>query len=108
MPVEHPDELLGMLHTDEFGVGVEIGGSGSTFMVCGILDREHIAVLGETSEINTGRPILHCRSIDVGDVEQGMSAVVNGVTYRIVDIQPDGTGVTDLALHLDPDADSNG
>lgn len=59
-----------------------------------IFDEQYIDVLGAES----GQPAATCESAMVEDVEQDDDMQVNGRTFRIIGVQPDGTGVTVLRL----------
>ena len=59
-----------------------------------IFDEQYIDVLGTES----GQPAATCESALVEDVEQDDELQLNGRTFRIIGVQPDGTGVTVLRL----------
>lgn len=59
-----------------------------------IFDESYVDVLGAES----GQPAATCESALVEDVEQDDELQLNGRTFRIIGVQPDGTGVTVLRL----------
>lgn len=99
-------EDLTMFFTD-FGV-YATPSVGAPFMV--IFDRAHIEALG--GDISGTQPIALAASADVSAlIAQTSTIVIAGadhhppragdVTYLIVDVQPDGTGMTTLQLRED-------
>lgn len=85
---------------DDFGVAVRITPTvGMRYALTGIFDiayYEYDDVSGVGLE---GRqPRLVCRSSDLHDPQHGDQVEVDGTTYRITNIRPDGTGVTELWL----------
>ena len=59
-----------------------------------IFDEQYIDVEG----VESSQPAATCQSADVADVEQDDALTVQGREFRIIGIQPDGTGVTVLRL----------
>lgn len=85
---------------DDFGVAVRITpGVGMRYALTGIFDiayYEYDDVSGVGIE---GRqPRLVCRSSDLRNPQHGDQVEVDGTTYRITNVRPDGTGVTELWL----------
>jgi hypothetical protein len=64
--------------------------------VAGIFDNEYADALG----LATRQPRFMLKSSDAASVTQASVLVVEGSTYRVRSIEPDGTGVTLLALEL--------
>ena len=95
------DEDLGaMLTDDEFGY--EVTYTKATGGTCnGIFDNEHITVeVGEEgAPVSEQKPTVLIRASDLdSDPAQGDSLTINGNTYSVFDIQPDGTGAILLIL----------
>jgi len=44
------------------------------------------------------QPIFTCASVDLSGVQVGQAATVQSIAYRIVGIEPDGTGVSVVRL----------
>lgn len=64
--------------------------------VAGIFDNDYADALG----LATRQPRFMLRSSDASAATQSSVLVVEGSTYRVRSIEPDGTGVTTLALEL--------
>lgn len=43
-------------------------------------------------------PQLHVKEVDVPNIAQGNSVLINVVTYKVASMEPDGTGITVLQL----------
>ena len=83
------------------------GGTAKTIQI--ILNEEYIDV-GDEVSIESNQPMAYCRSIDVLDAVFGNTLAVSAIldiegnvisaaqNYNIVDVQPDGTGITILIL----------
>ena len=66
--------------------------------ITAIFDNEYAGFSGLGVGIDSNEPILTCKSADVSTAVQGTAAVVGGVTYAVVGVEPDGTGITTLRL----------
>lgn len=103
MPVESDDDRAIFLNSDEFGdsaVYTKAAGGSATFT--GIFDAPHTAIdIGDVS-ISDRRPTFLCRTADipVGAVGGGGgdTLLVDGTTYRVVELEPDGQGMTRIVL----------
>lgn len=51
--------------------------------------------------VSSASPAAHCKSADVVGVKANDALAIDGSTYRIAEIQPDGTGMTTLILSRD-------
>lgn len=67
---------------------------GSSFPV--IFDKAYAPALGNMVE-STG-PVCQAKTADVSAVVQGTSITIASVSYKVREVQPDGTGVTILFL----------
>ena len=73
------------------------GGSASTVNV--IFNDDYLAIPGGMMvEVEGSTPVAVVRSSDVSNVAQGDAVVINSVTYSVVGVRPDGTGITELAI----------
>ena len=103
MPVESEADRASFLNSDEFGDGATytpVTGSPATFT--GIFDAPHTAIdIGEIS-VSDRRPTFLCRASDVPAGAKGGNAgdtlLVDGTTYRVIDLEPDGQGMTRIVL----------
>ena len=97
MAVESAADRLAFLSSDEFGVAATIG----TATVYGIFDDAFESVVIATGEVTMTAPRFLCRTADVTSVAQGTAVTIGGVAYKVINIEPDGTGMTALALSKD-------
>ncbi len=90
MSVETATDRAAMLA--DFGVTVVYG----AYTFTGIYDKAYV----ETAGIADYRPTVTCRSSDVtgASVAAGGAITVDGTSYTVVIIEPDGTGFTTLVL----------
>ena len=75
---------------EDFGVNAYIEGR----QIKGIFENRYIDDLN----IAGVAPVMDCESKHVETVKTRDVAVIDGTTYRVVGIQPDGTGITTLIL----------
>lgn len=81
----------------DFGIPATIQGIASP--VTGIFDDRFKMVDDLGQEVESALPMFFCRTTDVPNVLHGATCTVNGVTYTIMSVEPDGTGFTRLTLH---------
>lgn len=97
MPVETADDRLILLN--DFGFDVTYTHNGQSSAIKGILDNEFEEVeLGGSVPFAVQKPRLHCRTIDVSDAVNGDTMQIEGITYYIRVVMPDGTGMTEIQL----------
>ena len=102
MAVENAEDRLAFLDPDEFGVEAAYtpvsGGAART--VSGIFDAAAQAIdLGLSLQVASTGPQFLVRTADLtGNGQQGDQFVIAGVTYKAVDVSPDGTGMTTVKL----------
>jgi len=95
--VETADDRLIML--SDFGVDCTYtpsGGSPSTIKT--IFLNEYYSVDAGTVGMEMSQPIAVIRTADAPNVAHNDTFVVNSVTYKSVNVRPDGTGMTEVAL----------
>lgn len=92
MAVETDADRLAFYDTNDFGVTATVGVNS----VDGIFDNEYITAFDTTGT----QPVFHCRSSDVSlySIARGTTLVINGTTYTVQNIEPDGTGMSKLVL----------
>ncbi len=67
---------------------------------CGIFDADHETVeMGDYGEISTVHPVLDCPQSYVSDVVAGDELEIDGVRFRVIDVQPHDAGWVWLILH---------
>lgn len=103
MTVETDTELISMLL--DFGDDI-IFSPGSTYpsrndntaTIKGIFDNEYFEIAGQDNPARSSQPTLVCKSSDVNSAERN-SMVERGIdVYKVVGVEPDGTGITLLLL----------
>lgn len=85
--------------TDDFAVSATYtpqGGSAST--ITGIFDNEYQMIDAGSVGVSGATPVFECATASVSSAAPGDSLVIAAVTYLIVEVMPDGTGVTALVL----------
>ncbi len=99
MALETAQDLAGFFDTDAHGetATITINGSGSSISV--IFNNEYFGIAPDIGvEIESTSPVVTGRSSDMTNVENGDTITISGVTYNIVNVQPDGQGITQLIL----------
>jgi len=92
MTVESAADRLVLL--EDFGVTASFGFGDVT----GIFNAPHEMLEGGAVEIDGEAPTLLCRSADIASAGSGDSVTIEGATYEVYSVQPDGTGMTLLEL----------
>lgn len=87
------DDVSAFFRTDEFAVAALLDGA----PVVGLFDNEYQQVL---AGIGTMGPAFSMPTAAAGAAVQGSMLVVEGATYRVRNVEPDGNGVTILPLEL--------
>ena len=98
MALETAQDLENYFDTETHGTTatVTINGTGSSISV--IINKEYFAIAGESVDVDGTQPVVTCRSSDVTGIDTADTITIDSVTYNIVNIQPDGTGITVLIL----------
>lgn len=97
MSVETDADRLTLL--DDFGVSIGLASGSPQTEIIGIFDNEYYEMgIGDTA-YSTTQPKVTVRTSDISNVGQGDIVIVEGTTYTVSDIQPDGTGISILRLH---------
>lgn len=103
MPAESAADRSAFLSTDDFGDEAAYTPSGgSPVMLTGILNSPHLNVQLNDVPVSDSAPTFLCRSADLPNGARGGDAgdtlAIGSTTYRVTDLQPDGTGMTLLTL----------
>lgn len=101
MPVETDADRALFVDTDAFGATAVWTSAGGSVSLAAIFDADY--QLLSTPFLDGGAegssPQIQCRSGDLpADHAQGDHVAIGGVTYRAVEIKPDGTGMTIVRL----------
>jgi hypothetical protein len=94
MPIESDSDRLMMLEV----MGESILYDGSA--INAIFDAEYYTVQDGEFETESSTPGIMCRTSDVPTAKHGDVVVRAGVTYDVVNVKPDGTGMTEMELVL--------
>lgn len=89
------EDLAQFLDTDDFAVAATYNGSTT---VNGILDQEYYEVGVGDAGVESSQPVFLCRTADVPAAAHGDTLLIDAITYKVRGVQPDGTGLTRLAL----------
>lgn len=63
-----------------------------------IFDADYVELVGVEARIDSNKPMAIGRTSDLTDVERGTMIQRGSDEYKVVDVQPDGTGMTLLEL----------
>jgi len=106
MPAPEWEDLDAFLDEDEFAVPVTVTRQdGAVLTFSGIYEDQYLdAQLGEY-RMDSERPRVWCRQVDVPGVTRGDTCTVGATTYDVMtEPQGDGTGMAMLDLAVRPDA----
>ena len=73
--------------------------AGSTATITALLRKEYLEVKVEgVVGVENNAQLAFVRTWDVPSIQQGDALVISGATYTVVEVMPDGEGMTDLRL----------
>lgn len=100
MPFELVDEFF---DTGDFAVvATYTPAGGSPVSIKVVFDSPFAITELEGIQYQNTDPVAHCRTVDVANATEEATLVIEGVTYKVKEVQPDGGGVTNLVLSKDP------
>ncbi len=85
------------LNSDEFGVDVTY----NTVTIQGIFDDEFSSAVQGEMGIESTVPQVLLKTADVPNVAHNETMTINSIVYKVIGIQPDGTGMTLILLSED-------
>lgn len=85
-------ELAEFFDTEDFAVAATIPG-GRKLLV--LFD----ALYTDALNVDSASPAAFCTSADAAGLGLDDQITIDGTTYRIIGVQPDGAGITTLRLH---------
>jgi len=95
--VETADDRLVML--TDFGVECSYTPEGgATSVIRCILLNDYYSVESGSVAVEVNQPIAVIRTADAPSIAHGDSMVISAVTYKVVNIRPDGTGISEIVL----------
>lgn len=95
------EELDIYFSTDFFGrtATYTAQGTGETPQtITGIFDKQYIDEAGVAIGVEGNTPVFETKTTSVSSASQGDTLVVGSTTYKVVNVQEDGNGVTMLIL----------
>lgn len=92
-------DLDAILNPKEFGEEIIIVSSiGVSRQVFGIFDEEYEVINIESNSIEGTNPIVTIKSADAADLSRRDKVKVRLKSFSVLEIKPDGTGLTTLVL----------
>lgn len=88
------EDLDIFFHIDEHAIQAVLPESGA--VITGIFDRPFTDAL----DVQGFSPSITCRSADVVDLRRGRLIEIQETLYKVVAIEPDGTGISRVQLEL--------
>jgi hypothetical protein len=88
------EDLTVFFNPADFAVAALYNGA---ITVNGIFYAEYVEALGANVVAGTG-PVFQCAAADLPAIAQGDTLVIGATTYKVVGIEPDGTGLLLLKL----------
>jgi hypothetical protein len=97
MPVETAGDRLVMLN--DFGVNCTYTpDGGASIVIKTILLNDYYAVDSGSVAVEMNQPIAVIRTADAAAISHNDTMVIESITYRVVNIRPDGTGISEIQL----------
>ena len=98
--VESATDLSDFFDADVFALATNYTVTGDrAAKVNGVFGEGHIAVnVGGQVQVANAAPQFQCATSDVSSADKGDAITVNSAAYTVVEVHPDGTGVTTLIL----------
>lgn len=87
------EDMSAYFRTADFGTAAVYSGSGAT--INGVLDAEYLEPMGR---VQASTPVFACATADVASATHGQTLTIGATVYKIVGVEPDGTGMTVLRL----------
>lgn len=93
------EELAEFFALDEFAQAATYTPSGGSASAINLIFRNEFFAVDEGSlTVETVQPVVTVQTSAVPSVAHGDTIATGGVTYNVIGIRPDGTGVTEIAL----------
>jgi hypothetical protein len=91
-------DLGGMMNESEFGVPVTVGTGTAARVTAGIFDAGYLEA--SNGQVQSVGPALWMETADVAGVAMFSPLSIGTANFRVVGIEPDGTGITVLRLEI--------
>jgi len=85
----------------DFAIDAVLARQSGTVSVCRVIfDNNYLTLLGtvDFAGVASSEPGAVCKSSDVAGARHGDTLTVNGATYAVIGVEPDGSGITILRL----------
>lgn len=91
-------DLAVFLNADEFAVTADLGEGADPRHIPVLVGESPALAEGPAAAVRTATREATCRSADVGGAKVGDTLFIGETQYRIIDMQPDGAGLTTMIL----------
>tara|TARA_R110000803_G_scaffold96314_2_gene164440 strand:- start:486 stop:794 length:309 start_codon:yes stop_codon:yes gene_type:complete len=99
MPNYFASDLDVFFDTDTHGIDcVFTPSGGSATTIKGIFNNEYYAMGGGEVDVESSQPVFYSKASNLSSASHGDSMVINSVTYKIINIRPDETGMIEVVL----------
>ena len=100
MAVESDTERAIFFDSDDFASSATFTdvSAGTSSTIKGIFDKESVEQAVREAGLIEEVPVFTCKTSDVSDATFNDTLAIDGTTYYIKEILPDGTGVTRITL----------
>jgi hypothetical protein len=99
MPNYFASDFDTFFDTDTHGINcVYTPSGGSATTIVGIFNNEYYAMPGGEVDIESSQPVFYTKSSNLSNATHGETMVINSITYKIINVRPDETGLTEVAL----------
>lgn len=88
------EDLRAFISTNDFAVSAVYNGVSIDVIFEAAYFEENMGSVG----FQGSAPMVTALTIDVPNAAHGETLVINGVTYKVASVEPDGTGITVLRL----------
>lgn len=72
--------------------------SGTEKTIKAIYDNDYISSMMEGIIVENANPRIIAKTSDIANARIGDTIVVNGITFNVINVRPDGTGITTIEL----------
>jgi len=84
---------------DDFAVeAIYTNEAGDKTTIYVIFDDAHSSTVAGGVEYENTAPMAKCKTADVSDANHSCTLEIDSVTYKVIETQPDGSGITTLIL----------
>ena len=93
------EEMAEFFALDEFAQAATFTPSGGSGVAISIIFRNEFYAVDEGSvAVETTQPVITVQTSEVPNLAHGDTIATGGITYNVIGVRPDGTGITEIAL----------